>query len=101
MYDYLEADDTDLPTFSVAPDESHRLPFIRRAIDAAGGSLRIFASPWSPPAWMKDNGDRLNGGRLLPNYHQSWADYFVKFIEAYEARGIPIWGLNAILRRFP
>jgi len=71
-----------------------RIPFIRRAIAAAGGKLTLFASPWSPPAWMKDNNNMLQGGKLKPAFYRSWARYFVKFIHAYEAAGVPVWGFS-------
>jgi glucosylceramidase len=61
---------------------------------AAGGRLTLFASPWSPPAFMKDNNDMLHGGKLKPEFHQSWADYYAKFIKAYQAEGIPVWGIT-------
>jgi glucosylceramidase len=61
---------------------------------AAGGKLTLFASPWSPPAWMKDNNSMLKGGKLKPEFRQSWANYYVKFIKTYEAKGIPVWGLT-------
>jgi glucosylceramidase len=67
---------------------------IKQAIAAAGGKLTLFASPWSPPAWMKDNNNMLKGGKLLPAFYQSWADYYVRFVKAYEAEGIPVWGLS-------
>lgn len=86
--------DVELKHFSIAPDRKNRLPFIKRAIQAAGGSLKLYASPWSPPAWMKTNGDMLYGGSLKPEYRQTWADYFVKYIRAYEQEGVPIWGLT-------
>ena len=54
----------------------------------------LFASPWSPPGWMKDNGDMLHGGKLKPEYYESWARYYGKFIHAYEKEGIPVWGLT-------
>ena len=41
-----------------------RYPLIKKAIAAAGGKLTMFVSPWSPPAWMKDNNDMLHGGKL-------------------------------------
>lgn len=93
-YAYVADKDTSLSSFSVAHDEKFRIPFIKQAIAAAGGSLLLFASPWSPPAWMKDNNDVLHGGKLLPKYAQSWANHYVKFIQAYEASGIPVWGLS-------
>ena len=93
-YSYVKENDSLLKTFSVKHDEQYRIPFIKKAITAAGGKLTIFASPWSPPAWMKDNNDVLHGGSLLPKYRQAWANYFVKFINAYEKHGIPIWGVT-------
>ena len=93
-YTYVSDNDPALKTFSVAHDEQYRIPFIKQAITAAGGKLPLFVSPWSPPAWMKDNNDLLHGGKLLETYKQSWADYYVKFIKTYEAIGIPVWGLS-------
>ena len=93
-YDYVTENDQELNTFSVVHDEKYRIPFIKKAFAAAGDSLKLFVSPWSPPAWMKDNHDRLHGGKLLDAYKQSWANYYVKFIQAYEQQGIPVWGLS-------
>jgi glucosylceramidase len=93
-YAYVEPNDAELKTFSVAHDEQFRIPFIKKAIEAAGGKLPLFVSPWSPPAWMKDNNDVLKGGKLLEQYKQVWANHFVKFIKTYEAKGIPVWGLS-------
>jgi glucosylceramidase len=93
-YTYTADNDVDLKTFDVKHDEQYRIPFIKQAMIAAGGKLTLFASPWSPPAWMKDNNDMKHGGKLKPEYRQSWANYYVKFIKAYEQRGIPVWGLT-------
>ena len=93
-YSYVQDGDKDLKTFSVAHDEKYRIPFIKEAIAAAGGKLTLFASPWSPPAFMKDNHDMLHGGKLLPAYYQSWANFYGKFINAYKKEGIPIWGIT-------
>ena len=93
-YTYVTENDIALTSFNVAHDETYRIPFIKRAFDKAGGNLKLFVSPWSPPAWMKDNNSMLQGGKLLPAYYQSWADYYIKFIYAYEAHGIPVWGLS-------
>jgi glucosylceramidase len=95
MYTYADVpDDKDLKHFSIAHDLKYRVPFIKRALEAAKGNIKIYASPWSPPAWMKTNNDMLHGGKLKPEYNQTWADYFVKFVQAYEKEGIPIWGLT-------
>ncbi|UII23165.1 glycoside hydrolase family 30 protein [Fulvivirga ligni] len=93
-YDYIEENDKELKTFDISHDKEYRIPFIKKALAMAGDSVKMFVSPWSPPAWMKDNGDRLNGGKLLDDYKQAWANHYIKFIEAYEAEGIPIWGLS-------
>src|SRR5882724_3115099 len=93
-YSYTSENDSLLKTFSVAHDEQYRIPLIKQAIAAAGGKLRLFVSPWSPPAWMKDNHDMANGGKLLPAFYQSWANFYIKFIRTYEAKGIPVWGLT-------
>src|SRR5882757_7691195 len=93
-YSYVGENDSLLKTFSVAHDEQYRIPLIKQAIAAAGGKLRLFVSPWSPPSWMKDNNSVTGGGKLLPAFDQSWANFYVKFIKTYEAKGIPIWGLT-------
>lgn len=93
-YNYIEENDSLLTTFSVAHDEQFKIPFIKRNIAAAGGELTMFASPWSPPAWMKSNNNSLRGGTLLEQYKQSWANHYVRFIEEYEKQGIPVWGLS-------
>jgi len=93
-YTYVDENDASLTSFSVAHDKEFRIPMIKRVIETAGGSLTLYASPWSPPAWMKDNKNMLRGGKLLPANYQTWADYFVKFIKAYEAEGIPVWGIS-------
>ena len=95
MYTYDDvAGDTELKHFSIDPDRRARIPYIKRALETAQGNLRLYASPWSPPAWMKTNDDMRYGGQLRPEYRQTWADYFVKYVRAYEAEGIPIWGLT-------
>ncbi len=67
---------------------------IKQAIAAAGGKLTLYGSPWSPPAFMKDNNNMLRGGKLKPDHYQAWANYFTKFVRAYEKEGIPVWGIS-------
>jgi glucosylceramidase len=93
-YTYVTEGDKELESFSVEHDRQFRIPFIKQALAAAGGRLNLFASPWSPPAFMKDNNNMLRGGKLKPEFYQSWANSFVKFIRAYESEGIPIWGVS-------
>ena len=95
MYTYAEVPgDKKLEHFSIEHDRQNRLPLIKRAQAAAKGKLRLYASPWSPPGWMKTNGEMKHGGKLKPEYRQTWADYFVKYVKAYAAEGVPIWGLT-------
>jgi len=93
-YTYVKEGDTQLDSFDISHDLKYRIPFIRAAMAKAGNHFTLFASPWSPPAWMKDNGDMLHGGKLKPEYYDSWARYYGKFIHAYEKEGVPIWGLT-------
>lgn len=93
-YTYVKDNDAELKTFDVKHDEKYRIPLIKQAIQAAGGKLTMFVSPWSPPAWMKDNNSMLKGGKLKPEFMQNWANYYVKFIKTYESKGMPIWGLT-------
>ncbi|NNV55336.1 glycoside hydrolase family 30 protein [Limnovirga soli] len=93
-YTYIAENDTALKTFSIQHDEQYRIPFIKTAIAAAGGTLPLFVSPWSPPAFMKTNNSMLQGGKLQPAFYQSWANYYIKFIKAYQQTGIPVWGLS-------
>jgi glucosylceramidase len=93
-YTYIAEGDAALKTFSIQHDQVYRIPFIKKAMAAAGGKLTLFASPWSPPAFMKTNNDLLHGGKLKKEFYQPWANYFTKFIKAYEAEGIPVWGVT-------
>lgn len=93
-YSYVKDGDAALKTFDISHDKKYRIPFIKEAIGAAGGKLNIFVSPWSPPGFMKTNHDVLHGGKLEKKYDQSWANFYGKFIRAYEKEGIPIWGLS-------
>lgn len=89
-----QADDHALESFSIERDRAALLPFIRAALRAAGRPIRLLASPWSPPAWMKTNGQMAHGGELRPECRAAWAQCFVRFIRAYEAEGVPIWAVS-------
>lgn len=91
---YIDEGDKSLESFSIAKDKELRIPLIKRATEAAGGELLLYASPWSAPAFMKSNNNMLRGGKLLPEYYAAWAKYYTKFIEAYEKEGMPIWGIS-------
>lgn len=93
-YTYVDEEDPQLTNFDISHDEQAIIPLIQQAKAAAGEPFKLFASPWSPPAWMKTNGEMNNGGQLKREYWQTWADYFVKYIQAYAEHGIEIWGLT-------
>lgn len=93
-YTYVAEGDASLQTFNINHDKQFRIPFIKKAIAAAGGKLPLYASPWSPPAFMKTNNEMLHGGKLRPEFAQSWANYYTKFIKAYEKEGMPVWGIT-------
>ncbi len=93
-YTYIAEGDKELNTFSIEHDKKERIPMIKRAMAQASDPLLFYVSPWSPPAFMKGREDMLKGGQLLPEFYQSWASYYAKFIKAYEAEGMPVWGLT-------
>lgn len=90
-YDDSASPDPTLANFSVATDETATIPLLQAALQR-NPNLKIFAVPWSAPAWMKTNGS-LNAGSLKPEYFSVYADYFVKFVQAYEAHGLPIYAV--------
>ena len=94
MYTYVKDGDKELASFNIGHDEKYKIPLIKKAMQASAGKLSLFVSPWSPPAWMKDNNDMLHGGKLKPEFFDTWANYYVKFIQAYQKENIPIWGLS-------
>jgi glucosylceramidase len=95
-YDDVPAGQTDfaLEHFSIDHDRSQILPLLRQA-RTLNPELKVMATPWSPPAWMKTTGS-LIGGRLIddPRIYSAYADYLVKFVQAYRAEGVPIYGLT-------
>ncbi len=93
-YTYIEEGDKELKTFDIKRDKEWVIPLIKDAEEIAGRSIELLASPWSPPAFMKDNNSMIHGGKLLPEYRDSWAKYYVKFIEEYRKMGLTIWGLT-------
>jgi glucosylceramidase len=87
-------DDWTLEHFSVARDERQLIPYIQAALTVAP-DLHLWASPWTPPAWMKTNGS-TDGGRLRnePAILRTYALYFARFAEEYAKRGIPIRAIH-------
>ncbi len=98
-YTYIEEGDTELKTFDISHDKAEILPMLAdakkvREMSGAqeeyGTGIKVLMSPWSPPAFMKTNGEMNHGGELKREYYQLWADYFVKFIRAYRNEGVEI-----------
>ncbi|WP_420323030.1 glycoside hydrolase family 30 protein [Flagellimonas sp.] len=93
-YSYAPVEgDTNLDHFSIAEDKDDIIPFIKEAMAASKDGFKILASPWTAPPWMKDNND-WRGGKLLPEFYDTWALFFSKYIDAYKAEGIDIWGFT-------
>ena len=93
-YDDLPAGETDpeLKKFSLATDETNLIPVLKQIL-AINPQIKILVSPWSPPAWMKTNGE-THGGHLKPEYYKTYAQYFIKYINGMRARGIAIDALT-------
>lgn len=92
-YTYMDDGDEALKTFTIERDHRYILPYLKSALQTAP-ELLLFASPWSPPAWMKSNRDIRNGGSLLERYYQTWADCFVKYLAAYQEQGVRFFGVT-------
>ncbi len=90
IYDYVESGDKTLESFDISRDKKYIIPFIKDAMKYCDDEIVLFASPWSPPAYMKDNGDMLKGGKLLDEYKPLWARYYAKYIKAFANEGIKI-----------
>ena len=83
------ADDVKLEYFSLVEDMDDLIPLIKEAMAISKDGFKIIASPWTAPPWMKDNKD-WRGGHLLPQYYDTWALFFSKYLEAYQQEGIDI-----------
>jgi glucosylceramidase len=89
-YNDLPAGETDIAQarFSISKERTDLLPILKKIV-AINPAIKIMGSPWSPPTWMKDN-NSFKGGSLKPEYYQSYARYFVKYLNAMKAEGITI-----------
>ena len=89
------ADDLELEHFSIKEDQDDLIPMIKEAKAISEDGFKIIASPWTAPPWMKDNNNYV-GGKLLPEYYDSFALFFSKYLDSYKAEGIDIWGLTPV-----
>ncbi|MBK7407170.1 MAG: glycoside hydrolase family 30 protein [Saprospirales bacterium] len=93
-YSYAPVEgDMELTNFSIDEDRDDIIPMIKEAMAISKDGFKILSSPWTAPPWMKDNKD-WRGGKLLPEYYDTWALFFSKYIDAYKAEGIDIWGVT-------
>jgi len=92
-YTYVKDGDAELKTFSIDRERKDILPMIKAA-RKANPDLWLFASPWSPPAWMKDNKRVIQGGRLLDEYYPTWAKYFSLYLAEYKKEGIDFFAVT-------
>jgi glucosylceramidase len=94
QYSYAPVEgDKELEHFTIQEDKDDLIPFIKDAMAASKEGFKIFGSPWTAPPWMKDNNNYV-GGKLLPEYYDTWALFFSKYADAYKAEGIDIWGFT-------
>jgi glucosylceramidase len=94
QYSYAPVeDDKELEHFTIQEDKDDLIPFIKDAMIVSKEGFKIFASPWTASPWMKDNKEWV-GGKLLPEYYNTWALFFSKYADAYKSEGIDIWGFT-------
>lgn len=97
-YDDTNTSDYTLAHWALAPEDHYfKIPYIKRAISlarrATGVDLKLFAAPWSPPKWMKNNNDFVRGSLIDDDrVYRSYAEYLMKFYDAYEMNNITFWG---------
>ena len=78
--------------FTIGKDREYTIPLLQQA-RSINPQLKIMATPWSAPAWMKNN-NSLNGGKLRPEMYGPYADYFVKYVQQYGAAGLPVYAVT-------
>ena len=93
-YDDVPEGETDpeLKKFSIEPDRADILPVLKEIL-AVNPKIKVIGSPWSAPGWMKTSGS-MTQGALLPSAYDAYAKYFVKYVQAYEAEGVPIFAIT-------
>ncbi|KAJ8963243.1 hypothetical protein NQ318_018709 [Aromia moschata] len=93
-YDDYE-NDTTLEYFSLADDDlQYKIPYIQKAKELTGDTLKLFSSVWTAPPWMKSNNDWAGIGWLKSEYYQLWADYMMRFFDEYENHNVSFWGMT-------
>jgi len=85
-----DPEDVEMNSFSLVRDEQYILPLLKAAQDMRGEQFELMLTPWSPPAFMKTNGEKNNGGQLKPEYRTFWAEYICRYIKEYEKKGFNV-----------
>lgn len=94
QYSYAPiAGDKELINFTIDEDKNDIIPMIKDAMKVSKDGFKILASPWTASPWMKDNNAWV-GGKLLPEYYDTWALFFSKYVTEYKKEGIDIWGFT-------
>ena len=93
-YSYNETSgDVNMNNFSLnGPDLTYLIPILKKIL-VINPNIKILATPWSAPRWMKTNNSWF-GGNLQTQYYAAYARYFVKYFAAMQAQGISIWGIT-------
>ena len=89
LSNYAYLNDKNIEKFDISHDKIYLIPMIKSALEI-NPDIKLIASPWSPPAFMKDNNNMNNGGKLLNTYKQLWADYLARYVLEYKKEGINI-----------
>ena len=90
IYSYVEKGDMTLETFDLSRDEKYIIPMVKDALKYTDEEIFLFASPWSPPDYMKENESPIRGGALKEEYKAVWGRYYAKYIQEMAKRGITI-----------
>ncbi|KAJ3647974.1 hypothetical protein Zmor_019815 [Zophobas morio] len=95
-YSYDDGEeDLELANFAIADEDfQYKIPYIKKGIELSESKLELFASAWTAPKWMKTNGEYAGFGYLKEEAYQTWADYFVKFLDGYQDEDIHFWGIT-------
>lgn len=83
-------EDIEFKTFTLERDEKYIIPLLKQAQETAELPINVMLSPWSPPAFMKSNGQRIRGGVLKSEYRQFWAEYISRYIKEYRNKGFNV-----------
>ncbi len=94
LYTSVRDGDRTLESFSLAREQQYILPFLKDVQAFCREELILFASPWSPPAYMKDNQSMVGGGKLTEEYKDVWAHYYAKYVKAFAAEGVRIAAIS-------